>query len=81
MDLWQRIRRTVNAFLLGLWREGALFGATPEEAFYVKCDAETNPPDQVGRGFVVIEVGIAPVRPAEFVVFKINQLTGGDVSE
>jgi phage tail sheath protein FI len=82
LELWQRIRRTVAAFLLGMWRDGALFGATPEQAFYVKCDAETNPPDVVDAGYVVIEVGVAPVKPAEFVVFRIAQLpTGGGVQE
>lgn len=82
LDLWQRIRRTVSGFLLGLWRDGALFGATPDQAFYVKCDAETNPPDVVDAGYVVIEVGIAPVKPAEFVVFRVSQLpTGGAVQE
>lgn len=82
LDLWQRIKRTVTAFLLGLWRDGALFGSTPAEAFYVKCDAETNPPDVIDAGYVVIEVGIAPVKPAEFVVFRISQLpTGGGVQE
>ena len=49
LDLWQRIRRTISAFLLRVWRDGALFGATPEEAFFVKCDAETNPPDDGRR--------------------------------
>ena len=68
--------------LLGLWRDGALFGATPDQAFYVKCDAETNPPDVVDAGQVVIEIGIAPVKPAEFVVFRIQQLpSGGGVNE
>jgi phage tail sheath protein FI len=82
LDLWQRIKRTVNSFLLGLWRDGALFGATPEQAYYVKCDAETNPPDVVDAGYVVIEIGIAPVKPAEFVVFRIAQLpSGGGVDE
>jgi uncharacterized protein len=82
LDLWQRIKRTVSSFLLGLWRQGALFGATPEQAYYVKCDAETNPPDVVDAGYVVIEVGIAPVKPAEFVVFRIAQLpSGGGVDE
>jgi phage tail sheath protein FI len=82
LELWQRIRRTVQQFLLGLWRDGALFGATPDQAFYVKCDAETNPPDVVDAGQVVIEIGIAPVKPAEFVVFRIQQLpSGGGVSE
>jgi phage tail sheath protein FI len=82
LDLWQRIKRTINAFLLGVWRDGALFGATPEQAFYVKCDEETNPPDVVDRGQVVCEIGIAPVKPAEFVVFRLAQFSGGaDVSE
>jgi phage tail sheath protein FI len=82
MELWQRVRRTITAFLLGIWRGGALFGATPEEAFYVKCDAETNPPDSVDAGRLVCEIGIAPVKPAEFVVFRIAQYSGGaSVSE
>ncbi|HEX8743474.1 MAG TPA: phage tail sheath C-terminal domain-containing protein [Thermoleophilaceae bacterium] len=80
-DLWARIVRTVTAFLTNTWRSGALFGRTPEQAFYVKCDEETNPPDVVESGQVVIEVGIAAVRPAEFVVFRIAQLTGGAQSE
>jgi phage tail sheath protein FI len=77
LDLWERIRRTITAFLMRVWRDGALFGATPEQAFYVKCDEETNPPEQVEAGQVTIEIGIAPVRPAEFVVFRLSQLTGG----
>ncbi|MEM9514380.1 MAG: phage tail sheath subtilisin-like domain-containing protein [Actinomycetota bacterium] len=82
MDLWQRISRTIRGFLLTQWREGALFGATPDEAFYVKCDEETNPPELVDNGQVTVEIGIAPVRPAEFVVFKVAQLSsGGGVSE
>jgi hypothetical protein len=82
LELWQRIKRTVSSFLLGLWRDGALFGATPEQAFYVKCDAETNPPDLVDNGYVVVEVGLAPVKPAEFVVFRVAQLpSGGGVQE
>jgi phage tail sheath protein FI len=76
-ELWQRIKRTIAAFLTGLWRDGALFGATPEQAFYVKCDEETNPSDIVEAGQVVVEIGIAPVRPAEFVVINIRQLLGG----
>lgn len=75
-DLWQRIRRTVGAFLLRLWRDGALFGATPEQAFYVKCDEETNPPEVIDAGQVVIEVGIAPVKPAEFIIFRVAQVAG-----
>lgn len=81
-DLWQRIRRTVGAFLLRLWRDGALFGASPEQAFYVKCDEETNPPEVIDAGQVVIEVGVAPVKPAEFIIFRIAQLAdGGAISE
>jgi phage tail sheath protein FI len=76
-QLWQRIRRTISAFLIGLWRDGALVGAKPELAFYVKCDEETNPEDLQDKGIVTIEVGIAPAKPAEFVVFKIQQLKGG----
>jgi uncharacterized protein len=76
-QLWQRLRRTINAFLLGLWRDGALVGAKPEQAFYVKCDAETNPDDLQDKGVVTIEVGIAPAKPAEFVVFNIQQYKSG----
>jgi uncharacterized protein len=77
LSLWKGIRRDVTAFLTLLWRQGALMGATPAEAFFVKCDAETNPPDVVDAGQVVIVVGIAPVKPAEFVIFKIGQGVGG----
>ncbi|MFI8420276.1 phage tail sheath family protein [Streptomyces sp. NPDC085479] len=75
--LWARIRRTVAAFLVNEWRKGALFGLNPEEAFYVKCDRETNPPESVDSGHVICEIGVAPVRPAEFVVFRLSQLTSG----
>jgi phage tail sheath protein FI len=75
--LWARIRRNISAFLVTEWRDGALFGASPEEAFYVKCDAETNPAESVDLGRVVCEIGIAPVKPAEFVVFRLAQISGG----
>ena len=75
--LWIRQRIAVGSFLTRTWREGALFGATPEEAFYVKCDAETNPTDVIDAGQVVVEVGIAPVKPAEFVIFRISQYSAG----
>lgn len=71
--LWQRINRTVTAFLTMVWRSGALFGATPAQAFYVKCDEETNPPEARDLGMVTVEIGIAPVKPAEFVIFRISQ--------
>jgi phage tail sheath protein FI len=75
--LWARIRRTISAFLVMEWRKGALFGLTPDEAFYVKCDRETNPAESIDLGQVVCEVGIAPVKPAEFVIFRLAQLSGG----
>ncbi|NJP11945.1 MAG: phage tail sheath family protein [Leptolyngbyaceae cyanobacterium RU_5_1] len=73
--LWQKISRNVSAFLTNVWRSGALFGNTPQEAFYVKCDAETNPPELRELGQVVTEIGVAIVRPAEFVIFRISQST------
>jgi phage tail sheath protein FI len=75
--LWKHIRRDIGAFLTRVWRDGALFGATPEEAFFVKCDEETNPPDVIDAGQVVAVVGIAPVKPAEFVVFQVMQSAAG----
>ena len=77
MALWERVKRTVNSFLVRVWRDGALFGATPQEAFYVKCDAETNPSEVIDAGQLIVEIGIAPVKPAEFVVFRIAQYSGG----
>lgn len=73
--LWGAVRRNVTGFLTTVWRDGALFGTTPEEAFYVKCDAENNPLDSREIGRLVIEVGVAIVRPAEFVIFRITQGT------
>ncbi|MBO4260058.1 phage tail sheath subtilisin-like domain-containing protein [Streptomyces griseorubiginosus] len=75
--LWARIRRNISAFLVNEWRSGALFGQRPEEAFYVKCDEETNPPESVDVGRVVCEIGIAPVKPAEFVIFRLAQFSSG----
>jgi len=77
MELWSRIRRDITAFLTRVWRDGALFGATPQEAFYVKCDEELNPPEVRDVGQVIIEIGLAPVKPAEFVIFRISQFSGG----
>ena len=72
-DLWERVKRDINAFLTRVWRSGALFGATPDEAFYVKCDRETNPPEVRDVGQLIVEIGLAPVKPAEFVVFRFTQ--------
>ncbi len=74
--LWERIKRTVGGFLLNEWRSGALFGSTPDKAFFVKCDADTNPPELREAGQVVTEIGVAIVKPAEFVIFRIQQTTG-----
>ncbi|MDQ7033563.1 MAG: phage tail sheath subtilisin-like domain-containing protein [Anaerolineae bacterium] len=71
--LWGRVRRDVGAFLKMVWGSGALFGAAPSDAFYVKCDAETNPPELRDLGQLVVEIGISPVKPAEFVIFRISQ--------
>ncbi len=79
--LWRAIRRDVSAFLTLCWRDGALMGTTPEQAFFVQCDTETNPPEVINQGMVVIKVGIAPVKPAEFVVFQISQYAGGSPTE
>lgn len=75
-NLWSKITRNVTAFLTNVWRAGALFGATPQEAFFVKCDAETNPPEVRDLGQVVTEIGVAVVKPAEFVIFRISQWAG-----
>jgi phage tail sheath protein FI len=77
MTLWKSIRRDVSAFLTLQWRQGALMGATPEEAFFVQCDEETNPPEVIDAGQVITVIGIAPVKPAEFVIFRIGQSAGG----
>ena len=80
--LWKRVNRNITAFLLRVWRDGALFGETPEQAFYVRCDSETNPPEVIDAGQLVVEIGMCPTKPAEFVIFRIGQMpTGGDVNE
>jgi len=77
IPLWKSIERDVSAFLSRLWRDGALQGASAQEAFFVKCDAETNPQDNIDAGIVTTVIGMAPVKPAEFVVFQISQYVGG----
>jgi uncharacterized protein len=75
-SLWAKITLNVGAFLTNVWRDGALAGATPAEAFYVKCDAETNPPEVRDAGRVVTEIGVAVIKPAEFIIFRISQWAG-----
>ena len=78
--LWIQLRIAASNFLTRVWSDGALFGSTPQQAFYVKCDAETNPPEVIEAGQVICEIGIAPVKPAEFVIFRLSQFSGGEGS-
>nr|MDQ3806329.1 phage tail sheath subtilisin-like domain-containing protein [Acidobacteriota bacterium] len=81
-SLWKRITRDVSAFLRIQWSEGKLVGDKPEKAFFVKCDAETNPPESVDLGRVITLIGVAPSKPAEFVIFRIRQTrSGGSAAE
>ncbi|TWD79397.1 hypothetical protein FB561_0455 [Kribbella amoyensis] len=75
--LWTSVERIIAMFLRRVWRSGALFGRTPEEAFYVKCDAENNPPENRDAGILTVDIGVAPVKPAEFVVFRLSQFAQG----
>jgi hypothetical protein len=73
--LWARVKQTISNFLTTQWREGALMGATPEEAFFVKCDRETMTQNDIDNGRLICEIGVSPVKPAEFVIFRIAQST------
>lgn len=74
--LWAKIRLNLNAYMMSLFRQGAFQGTSPKEAFFVKCDKETTTQDDRNKGIVNIEVGFAPLKPAEFVVIKIQQIAG-----
>ncbi len=73
---WKSVKSEVSRFLTNVYRDGALVGATPEEAFFVKCDEETNPPESIDLGQLVTVIGVALVKPAEFIIFKIGQNAG-----
>lgn len=75
--LWGKLTRSISSFLIGEWRKGALFGRSADEAFFVKCDDETNPAEVIDAGQVICQIGVAPVKPAEFVVFQLSQFSGG----
>lgn len=75
-DLWARVKRDVTAFLKGVWDTGALFGSQ-QQAFYVRCDEALNTADVRDRGQLIVEIGLAPVKPAEFVIFRLSQYSGG----
>jgi phage tail sheath protein FI len=70
---WEIVRRRVTEFLAGLHQQGMLAGGNLEEAFFVKCDAETNPADQVDNGMLLCDIGVAPVHPAEFIMISLTQ--------
>lgn len=74
-DTWARIRQSVSNFLETAWRDGALMGTSPDEAFFVNCGEETMTQDDIDNGRLICEIGIAPVKPAEFVIFRIQQWT------
>ncbi|MBD5532869.1 MAG: phage tail sheath family protein [Lachnospiraceae bacterium] len=74
--LWVRVKRTIDVFLTGLWRSGALAGSAPSEAFFVDCGRNTMSQDDIDNGRLVCVIGVAPVKPAEFVIFRISQKTG-----
>jgi phage tail sheath protein FI len=80
-SLWKRIIRDVGAFLKIQWSEGKLVGDKPEKAFFVKCDEETNPPESIDLGRVITLIGVAPSKPAEFVIFRIKQTRFGGAAE
>jgi len=74
-DTWARVRQSVSNFLETAWRNGALMGSSPDEAFFVNCGEETMTQDDIDNGRLICEIGIAPVKPAEFVIFRIQQWT------
>ncbi len=75
--LWAGVREQVDEFLTSLWRDGRLVGSRPQDAFFVKCDRTTMTQDDIDNGRLVLLVGIAPLRPAEFVIFRIGQWAAG----
>jgi phage tail sheath protein FI len=78
--LWARVKQTVNQFLTGVWKGGALMGGVPEEAFFIKCDRSTMTQDDIDNGRLIMIIGVAPVKPAEFVIFRIAQWQGGSAA-
>ena len=73
--LWKAVRQTITNFLLNNWRSGALMGTKPEEAFFVRCDSSTMTQNDIDNGRLIVEIGVAPVRPAEFVIIRIGLWT------
>lgn len=79
-NLWAKIRLNATAFLTTVWKDGALFGSSPAEAFFVRCDDSTNPSAVRDLGQVITEIGVAVTKPAEFVIFRISQWAGPTVA-
>jgi phage tail sheath protein FI len=77
--LWAKVKKNIIEFLVGLWKDGAFAGKKPEEAFFVKCDRTTMTHDDIDNGRLICIIGVAPVKPAEFVIFRIAQWAGGSV--
>ena len=76
--LWGRVSRTITAFLATCWRDGALAGSSPDQAFFVECGPTTMTQDDIDNGRLICQIGIAPVKPAEFVIFRITQKTASE---
>ncbi len=76
--LWGRVKRTIETFLATCWRDGALAGTSPDQAYYVECGPTTMTQDDIDNGRLICEIGIAPVKPAEFVIFRITQKTASE---
>jgi hypothetical protein len=74
-DTWSRVSDAVSAFLHTQWRSGALLGRTPEQAFFVRCDETTMTADDIENGRLICNIGVAITKPAEFVIFRIEQIT------
>ena len=74
--LWSRVKRTIELFLEGVWRTGALVGGSPADAFFVDIGPNTMSKDDIDNGRLICVIGVAPVKPAEFVIFRITQKTG-----
>jgi phage tail sheath protein FI len=74
--LWGEVRKSITSFMDTLFRQGAFAGSSPREAYFVKCDADTNPQSQIALGILNIVVGFAPVDPTEFVIISIQQIAG-----
>ena len=76
--LWSRVTRTIETFLATCWRDGALAGSSPDQAFFVECGPTTMTQDDIDNGRLICQIGIAPVKPAEFVIFRITQKTASE---